>query len=93
MRAIEPSGCRILQQDWRNRVTGARSSALTLKVVDHLFEATIITVPQFQSLLGNVTYPTARKHVEKLLVGLLEPFGDRLYGRSMASDILRTIDK
>ncbi|MDQ3525581.1 MAG: Fic family protein [Chloroflexota bacterium] len=84
-----------LQQDWRDQVTGTRSSALTLKVVDHLFEAPIITIPGIQALLGNVTYPTARKHVEKLLsAGILQPFGEKSYGRSfIARDILTTIDR
>lgn len=84
-----------LQQDWRDRVTGARSSALTLRVVDHLFEAPIITIPGTQALLGNVTYPTARKHVQKLLLAnILEPFGEKSYGRSfIAREILTTIDK
>lgn len=84
-----------LQQDWRDRVSRAGSSALTLRVVDHLFEAPIVNVPGIQALLGGVTYPTAKKHVEKLRrAGILEPFGDRSYRRSfIASDILRTIDK
>jgi len=83
-----------LQQDWRDQVTGTRSSPLTLKVVDHLFEAPIITIPGIQALFGNVTYPTARKHVEKLLsAGILQPFGEKSYGRSfIARDILTTID-
>lgn len=84
-----------LQQNWRDRLTGARSSALTLRLVDRLFEVPIITVPAVQDLLGGVTYPTARKHLDKLLsAGILEPFGDRSYGRSfVAREILRTIDK
>lgn len=60
-----------LQQDWRNRLTTARSTGLTLKLADSLFESPIITIPQAEKLL-DVTYRGAKLNVDKLVdVGIL----------------------
>jgi len=82
-----------LQHRWRERFTGIRGSALTLRLVDVLFEGPILTIPRAQALLG-VTYPSAKVHVDKLVsAGILMPFGSRTYGRAFAAeDILRVID-
>jgi cell filamentation protein, protein adenylyltransferase len=70
-----------LQAEWRGRFSAARSSALLLKLVDYLFQAPVITVPRAQRLLG-VTYPSARHSIDKLVeAGVLEPFGEKAYGR------------
>jgi len=55
-----------LQQEWRRRVTRARSSSLLPRLVDALFASPIITIPQAQKLLG-ITYASAQRNVEKLV--------------------------
>jgi len=81
-----------LQGAWRAAVTSARSSALLVRLVDHLFSAPVLTIPRAQGLLG-VTYPAARANIDKLVqAGILEPFGTQTYGRKYwAPEILRAI--
>ncbi len=82
-----------LQQEWRGRVTQARSSALLLKLVDSLFRSPVLTIPRAARLL-DVTYPTAKSNVEKLVrTGILHPFrGGTSYGRRFwAPDVLNVI--
>lgn len=75
-----------LQQAWRDRFTGARGSALTLRLVDALFEAPIVTIPRVREILG-VTYPAAKQHVDKLVhAGVLVAFGERSYGKAFAAE-------
>lgn len=82
-----------LQHDWRARFTSIRGTALTLRLVDALFEGPIVTIPRAQAILG-VTYPSAKAHVDELvLAGILSPFGRRAYGKAFAAEqILRIID-
>lgn len=62
-----------LREDLRGRVTGPRSSALLLRIVDRLFEKPAINVKQACALLG-VTHTAVRKHLAKLVaLGILEP--------------------
>ncbi len=82
-----------LQHRWRDLFTGVRGSALTLRLVDALFEGPIVTIPRAQEILG-VTYPSAKAHVDKLVSArVLAPFGARAYGRAfVAEEILGIID-
>ena len=81
-----------LQTSWREAVTHARSSALLLRLVDHLFRSPVITVPAVRRLLG-VTYPAAKANIEKLIeAGIVEPFDVSSYGRRFwAPQVIRTI--
>lgn len=81
-----------LQTSWRVAVTHARSSALLVRLVDHLFESPFITVTAVRDLLG-ITYPAAKANIEKLvLAGIVEPFGASTYGRRYwAPQVIRTI--
>lgn len=81
-----------LQTRWRESVTHARSSALLVRLVDHLFRTPVITVPVVRDLLG-VTYPAAKANVEKLIdAGIVEPFDVSSYGRRYwAPQVIRTI--
>lgn len=54
-----------LREEYRGQLHGPRASSLPLKLVDHLFEQSAITVPQAQSLLG-VSPRAARLIVIKL---------------------------
>jgi Fic family protein len=79
-----------LQVDWRRRLTGARTSALTLKLADSLFASPFLTIPQAQDLLG-VTYPSAQRNVAKLVqVGILRQMGESSYGKTYAADDVLT---
>jgi Fic family protein len=55
-----------LQNDWRTRLTHARTSALTLRLAELLFEHPVLTIPQAEQALG-VTYRTAKLNVDKLI--------------------------
>jgi len=81
-----------LQRDWRSRFTGARGSALTVRLVEALFETPVLTIPRAQSIL-EVTYPSAKAHIDKLVdAGILAPFGEQAYGRAYAArEVLRII--
>ncbi len=81
-----------LQTAWREAVTHARSSALLLRLVDHLFKSPVVTVPAVADLLG-VTYPAAKANLEKLVqAGIVEPFDVVSYGRRYwAPLVIRTI--
>jgi Fic family protein len=81
-----------LQTSWREAVTHARSSALLLRLVDHLFKSPVVTVPAVAELLG-VTYPAAKANIEKLVqAGIVEPFDVASYGRRYwAPQVIRTI--
>ncbi|MBI2763703.1 MAG: Fic family protein [Chloroflexi bacterium] len=81
-----------LQTAWREAVTHARSSALLVRLVDHLFKSPVITVTAVRDLLG-VTYPAAKANLEKLVqAGVVEPFDESGYGRRYwAPQVIRTI--
>jgi Fic family protein len=55
-----------LRDDYRRRVTAARSSALLAAAVDHLFETPALTVVRLRSLLG-VTHRAAQMNMQKLV--------------------------
>lgn len=74
-----------LQREWRQQVTRARSSALLLRLVDSLFEAPVLTIPQAERLLG-VAYRSAKLNVEKLVqLGILHQVGDAAYGKTFVA--------
>lgn len=80
-----------LQRDWRAGFTSVRGAALTLLLVDALFEAPIVTIPRAQQILG-VTYPSAKVHVDKLVrAGILSAFGSRSYGKAFAAGAILQI--
>jgi len=61
-----------LREQYRSRLHTARTSALPLKLVDHLFERPALTISQAQALLM-VSPRAARLNVEKLeAAGILE---------------------
>lgn len=55
-----------LREDYRNRLFGARASALPLRLVDELFMRPAITIGRAQEALG-VTWRAAQLNVEKLV--------------------------
>jgi Fic family protein len=83
-----------LQRDWRDRVTRKRSSPLLPRLVDSLFEAPIVTIPDAQKRLGDVNYRTAQLNIEKLVEeGILRSAGNPRYGRSFVADqVLRVVE-
>lgn len=75
-----------LQQEWRRRLTQARTSALALRLADALFTTPIITIPQAQRVLEVGSYHSAQNNVEKLLAaGILRPTGDAAYGKTYSA--------
>lgn len=56
-----------LQLKWRQRLTKARASALSLRLADSLFESPIISIPKAQQLLNVKSYHSAKLNVEKLV--------------------------
>jgi len=82
-----------LREEWHRRLAQARTSALTLRLVDILFTSPILTISQAQRLLKVGSYHSARKNVEKLVsAGILQPEGDATYGKTyVAAEILRIV--
>lgn len=82
-----------LREEWHRRLSQARTSALTLRLVDALFVSPILTIPQAQRLLQVGSYHSARKTVEKLVsAGILQPEGRATYGKAyVAAEILRIV--
>ena len=71
-----------LREEWRRRLSQARTSALTLRLVDALFTNPVLTIPQAQRLL-NVRYTTAQHTVERLVQeGILQPVAEVSYGKT-----------
>lgn len=81
-----------LQVNWRERLTGARTSALLLQLVDHLFNTPVITIPEAQRLL-DVTYRSAKLNIEKLVeADILKQVGAEDYGKTfVAGEILEIV--
>ena len=81
-----------LQEEWHRRLTGARTSALTLKLTDSLFVRPFLTIPQAEALLG-ITYLSAQRNVEKLVrAGVTRQIGESSYGKTYAADdVLRVV--
>lgn len=70
-----------IQMTWREDLTEARVSSQVLSLVDKLFESPIITIPIVQDLL-NISYPTAKSYVGKLLkAGILVQIGESSYDK------------
>ena len=55
-----------LQADYRGILQKASRSALTVKLVDHLFTRPFISIPNVQDVLG-VTYRSAANNVNRLV--------------------------
>ena len=81
-----------LRETWRRQLTQARASALLLRLADGLFALPIITIPEANRLLG-VTYPSARRNIEKLVeAGILRPLDNSSYRKAyLAPEILEII--
>lgn len=81
-----------LREEWHQRLSQARASALLIRLADTLFESPILTIPQAQQRLG-VTYLGAKRNVEKLIeAGILQPAGQMAYGKTyLAAEIIRVI--
>jgi len=81
-----------LREAWRRKLTQTRASALLLRLADGLFASPIITIPEAQRLL-DVTYPSARRNIEKLVeTGILHPLGNSSYRKAyLAPEILEII--
>jgi hypothetical protein len=82
-----------LQADWHVRLA-TDSSAPASGLADMLFETPVVSIPQVQHGL-NVTYPTAQKHVERLMEAeILHQTGESSHGKTFAAweifDIVKT---
>ncbi|MBC7225726.1 MAG: Fic family protein [Thermoflexales bacterium] len=81
-----------LREEWRKRLIHAHTSALTLRLVDELFNTPVLTIPEVQRRLG-ISYPGAKQIVQKLIqVGVLTPASDGSYGKTyQAAPILEVL--
>lgn len=81
-----------LRAEWHDQLTEARASGLLLQLADHLFNSPVITIPEAETLL-DVTYPSAKLNVEKLVdAGILQQVGDSDYRKTfVAGEILEVI--
>ncbi|MET0398188.1 MAG: Fic family protein [Longimicrobiaceae bacterium] len=82
-----------LQVRWRNQLTQTRASALSLRLVDSLFEAPLLTIPSASELL-QVTYRAAQGNVQKLVnAGIVRQVNPGAgYGKVfVASEILKIV--
>ena len=82
-----------LWQQYRQKLQSARSSALTLRLVDELFRLPYVTIARAQKVL-KVTYPSAQLNVKKLVkAGILSEMTGRKYNRMFtASEILKVLE-
>jgi len=63
----------------------AERSALASRLADMLFETPVVSIPQVERSLS-VTYPTAQKHVERLVdAGILRQMGESSYGKTFVA--------
>ncbi|MGQ9779446.1 MAG: hypothetical protein ACUVRM_06160 [Bacillota bacterium] len=83
-----------LQTEWRAKLTAARASGLAFRLLERLFTAPILTIPQAQKMLG-VTYRTAKAQVEKLAgLGILAPANGKRRGKVyLAQSILAVLEE
>ena len=83
-----------LWQQYRHKLQSARSSALSLKLVDELFNRPMLTVAQARGLL-DVTHRAAQQNVRKLVdAGILEEMPGRSYGRIfIAREVLNVLEQ
>lgn len=92
--AIIRSGALLdLWQQYRQRFQSARSSALTLQLIDYLFTAPYITVPKAAIIL-DITPRAAGKHIERLVEDgiLTETTGRERYRVYAAADVLKILE-
>jgi Fic family protein len=74
-----------LEKRWRDELRAKHPTANAVRLMESLFIAPIITVPQAQKVLG-VSYTAANKNVSYLVeAGILEQVGDATYGRLFVS--------
>lgn len=79
-----------LQLEWRERLSQARVSALSLRLLDALFTTPFVTIPQAQALL-EVTYVSAQRCVYRLVeAGILRQYTDGSYARTFVADEILT---
>jgi Fic family protein len=83
-----------LRGAWNVRLRDARASGSAMRLMDLIFEAPILTIPQAQHYL-NVTYHPARKAVERLIeLGILAPLDQSAYDRKfIAREVFEAIVK
>ncbi|HWO65184.1 MAG TPA: Fic family protein [Umezawaea sp.] len=90
---LRAQALRELRDEYRTRVTGARSSSLMPRLVDALFERPAITIPMAQKVMG-VSHRAATVNIEKLveqgLVVEIEKSGRTR--RFVALEIIRVIN-
>lgn len=82
-----------LRAEMRDRVATAKSSALSAKLVDALFDVPVLTIPRAQAILG-VTHRAAAMNVDKLVqLGYLDETHDgrrrRLF---IATDVMLVVE-
>lgn len=81
-----------LRDEYRDRMTASRQSALLLAMIDRLFQSPAATIAGVARDLG-VTYASAKQNVEKLVAaGVLEPLSDTRNKVYMARAILALIE-
>lgn len=82
-----------LQAKWKKRLDDSRANASVLRLVEHLFETPILTIPQAQKLLKVKTYRTAQQSIEKLAsLKIISPLGRETYDkRYIAKDIILAV--
>jgi Fic family protein len=82
-----------LWKSFRDKVTTARTSALLTAIIDDLFASPATTIARVRDRF-NITYPSAKNNVQKLVdLGILTP--PDTDGRNrifVASEIIRTIE-
>jgi Fic family protein len=83
-----------LQHTWQQKVTKARSSALLLRVIDHLFDSPIVKISDIERLL-KVTWRSAKRIIDHLVtyqVLVLVSTSESGYGKSyMAAEIFQIL--
>jgi Fic family protein len=81
-----------LQREWRERLQARRyTAAALLKLVDELFVAPTVTVPQVQEILG-VTHRAANQTVMRLVdEGILVPIPGRARNRQFVAQAIMDI--
>ncbi len=80
-----------LQIRWHQHVTQARSSALLVRLIDHLFTSPIVTIPGAERFLS-VSYRAAKQNIQKLVDAKILVPGEAKYGKSfVALDIIKVI--
>jgi Fic family protein len=77
-----------LRQAWRDRLSVARVSALTLRLADQIFVTPLFTITDAQRLLG-ISYQAAQRHVGRLVEeGIIRPVDDGSYGRGFVAQAI-----